>query len=75
MWQHASDRDLQKYFEGENIWSKKWNPIAGVTVIDPNYGNEREAELWEVEIAGKTKQFVASEFSNNCWVFFLKSKP
>ena len=74
MWQYANDKDLNKYFEGENIWSKDWTPLGIVMVIDPQYGNERKAELWEADIAGNIKKFVASEFSNNCWAFFLPTK-
>ena len=71
MWKHASDQELYDYFEGENIWSKEWKSVGYETVLDPNYGTERRVEVWETELRGNPKKFIASEVSNGCWMFLL----
>ena len=72
-WQYVNDKRLANYFEGENIWSKEWKPIGKEIVIDPHYGKEINAEIWETQIKDMIKSFIAIEVSSGCWIFFLPS--
>jgi hypothetical protein len=71
-WSIASDVQLARYFERENVWSREWKPVTDetVTVLD-----HREQELslpvWQATFNGQVKRFAADEVSNGVWVFAL----
>ncbi|WP_201313837.1 hypothetical protein [Dyella sp. EPa41] len=71
-WAIASDAQLARYFERENIWSKKWALVAGerATVIDGR-GEELNLPVWIATFNGERKWFAADEVSNSVWVFAL----
>jgi hypothetical protein len=71
-WTIAGDAQLARYFEQENVWSKKWEPTAGehATVLD-HRGTELNLPVWEATFNGKRKRFAADEVSNSVWVFAL----
>lgn len=57
---------------GVNIFDHKWTDTGErVTVTDPLYHQEYEFCVFTVEIKGKTKKFVAGEFSNCVYGFYL----
>ncbi len=58
---------------GANIWDLKWKNIRNnVEVIDPNYHNKYYFDEYEIEIKSKKINFVAGEFSNLIWGFYVK---
>jgi hypothetical protein len=71
-WTIASDVQLARYFERENVWSRQWKPVTGetATVLDHS---ERELRLpvWQATFNGQVKRFAADEVSNGVWVFAL----
>ncbi|MDG2537755.1 hypothetical protein P5Y53_08795 [Dyella jiangningensis] len=73
-WLIASDAQLARYFEQENVWSKKWDSLVGeyATVID-HRDEQLNLPIWEAIFNGKRKKFAANEVSNGVWVFALPS--
>lgn len=72
LWRMVADRDLSKYFCGENVWSKKWeksrnDEVAHVLVLD----DEVEMAVWEASFGGVNKIFAAKEVSNGNWCFAI----
>lgn len=71
-WSIARDAQLVRYFEQENVWSKKWEPVTGefATVVD-HRGEELKLPIWEATFKGTRKRFAADEVSNSVWIFAL----
>ena len=71
-WEIVGDLQLARYFEGENVWEKKWVPVSEgrVLIFDQN-GNQLSLPVWECVFGGQRKRFAADEVSNNLWVFAL----
>ena len=44
-----------------------------VMVVDPKYGQKHKFTVWKVNICGSIHEFVAGEFSNTIWGFYLRS--
>lgn len=71
-WKLASDRDLVRYFEQENVWTKRWTAVGGEIVTVSVSGGEAVAlRLWEATFKGVVKRFAADEVSNGVWAFAL----
>lgn len=72
IWTIARDAQLVRYFEYENIWSKKWELVAGkyASVLD-HRDEELRLPVWEAAFNTKLKRFAADEVSNGVWVFAL----
>ena len=53
---------------GVNIFDYDWQ-LTGkrVQVKEPIYGQDCVFEVWQVEVNGQQKRFVAGEFSNCIW--------
>ena len=57
---------------GVNIFDYKWQETGEyVKVTDPFYHAEKSFTLYEVVINGEIHSFVAREFSNMIWGFYL----
>ena len=72
-WQFETSgvEDEVKLF-GVNIFDYQWQETGEyVKVTDPLYHTERSFTLYEVVINGETHCFVAGEFSNMVWGFYL----
>lgn len=71
-WVIAGDQQLVRYFERENIWEKKWDPVSEerALVVDQS-GRKLSLPVWESIFDGQRKRFAADEVSNNVWVFAL----
>ena len=67
-----SDGDEFRIY-GLNIWDLDWKLIRNkVEIIDPNYHNKYYFDEYEIEINNSKVNFVAGEFSNLIWGFYLK---
>ena len=61
--------------DGINVWNYNWNSdYEKVNVIDPLYGEEKTLIRYWIVIEDKTIEFVAGEFSNLIYGFYLKPK-
>jgi len=57
---------------GVNIFEYKWeNTGEKATVNTPTDKRNRDFTIWKVSINGMLHEFVAGEFSNCVWGFFL----
>ncbi len=57
---------------GVNIFDYQWNRTGQkVEVCDPRYGQKYSFPVYAVDIKGEAHEFVAGEFSNDVWGFFL----
>ena len=57
---------------GVNIFDCQWQETGErVKVIDPLYHDEKSFTLYKVVINGEIHNFVAGEFSNMIWGFYL----
>jgi hypothetical protein len=71
-WAIALDSELARYFELENVWSKKWDRVLGERASVLNHdGSYLNLSVWEAMFNGKKKRFAADEVSNSVWVFAL----
>ena len=58
---------------GVNIFDYHWTETGEkVIVTDPLYHQEHEFDVFAVQIKGKTKRFVAGEYSNLVWGFYVE---
>ena len=58
---------------GVDLFQREWNYTGEtVTVTDPLYGQEHDADVYTIEVRGKAKRFAATEFSNGVWGFYVK---
>jgi hypothetical protein len=75
IWTIAMDAKLVRYFEYENVWCKKWEPVAGecATVLD-HRDEELKLPVWGAAFNGKLKRFAADEVSNGVWVFAVPER-
>ena len=73
MWQfETSGIEGEVTLFGVNIFAYKWQETGEyVKVTDPLYHVERSFCLYKVVINGETHGFVAGEFSNMIWGFYL----
>lgn len=72
-WQHETTGvDGNTILFGVNIFDYQWKTTGQrVTVRDPLYGQEYKFPVYTAVINGETHEFVAGEFSNCVWGFFL----
>ena len=57
---------------GVNIFGYEWqNTCKFVKVRDPLYGQEYKFPIYTVIINGREQEFVAGEFSNCVWGFYI----
>ena len=57
---------------GVNIFEYDWIPTGEkVEVKEPRYNQTHLFSVYTAEIKGKSKRFVAGEFSNNVWGFYV----
>ncbi len=57
---------------GVNIFEYDWIPTGEkVEVNEPRYNQTHLFSVYTAEIKGKTRNFVAGEFSNNVWGFYV----
>ena len=57
---------------GVNIFDYEWqNTCKSVKVRDPLYGQEYKFPIYTVIINGWEQEFVAGEFSNCVWGFYI----
>lgn len=73
MWDIDATEDEKGTDVRENIFDYEWETTGKrIKVKDPIYNQFHTFEIWRVEIGGQTKYFVAGEFSNCVWGFFLE---
>lgn len=61
--------------EGVNVWETSWeSQHLSVEVTDPLYGAKREFSIFKITEGSKEIEFVAGEFSNCMWGFYVKQK-
>jgi len=71
-WKISNDLQLARYFEGQNVWSQRWEQVIDekAEVVD-----HREILLtltvWEASFGKTRKKFAAGEMSSNVWIFAL----
>ena len=72
-WQHEiTGVDGNTILFGVNIFDYLWETTGQrVTVRDPLYGQEYKFPVYTAVINGEAHEFVAGEFSNCVWGFFL----
>ncbi|MBL7661143.1 hypothetical protein JNK13_00170 [bacterium] len=58
---------------GVNVWSQTWESPTGekVTVKDPHHGESYIFSVYEIRVDGKRVQFLAGEFSNGIYGFYV----
>lgn len=57
---------------GVNIFDCEWEDTGKKTIVyDPMYHKEYRFPIYTIEIDGMNREFVAGEFSNGIWGFFL----
>jgi hypothetical protein len=74
MWTYATDKALVKHFEGVNIFNSARKEIGSTKVLDPTYGNELIARVFEVEINGRRKEFATAEACSSVFIYFIPSQ-
>ena len=58
---------------GKNIWSYHWEILErNNEVIDPIYKNKYYFDKYEIDLENDKFHFVAGEFSNMIWGFYVK---
>jgi hypothetical protein len=74
-WKKATDTELVRYFEGENVWAKKWCRVESpdVRITDVHCGVELQLPIYEATFGGELKCFAAGEVGNGIHVFALPS--
>jgi len=66
----ATDGNCQLF--GVCVFHYEWNFTGEkVVVVDPLYKKKHEFQVYTIRIDGITKKFVAGEFSNGIWGFYL----
>jgi hypothetical protein len=52
-------------------WTDMRAPYEFARVIDPRYGVEKEFNIYEVTVDGRTICFACDEFSNGIWGYYV----
>lgn len=75
-WKHfktAYDGDYCE-IEGINVWEHKWkSDYETIIVKDPIYGKTKSFNKFWIELPNNKIEFVAGEFSNCVWGFYVKA--
>jgi len=58
---------------GVNVWSRAWKQASAekAEVVDPSYGKRFFFNIWEISGPTGPIRFVAGEFSNCMWGFYI----
>ncbi|MFD0861555.1 hypothetical protein ACFQ1M_05005 [Sungkyunkwania multivorans] len=60
---------------GINVWEHKWNSdYESIIVKDPKYGDLKKLTKYWITTNDETIEFVAGEFSNTIYGFYLKAE-
>ena len=59
--------------EGINVWGKNWiSQKESAEVTDPKYGIKKSFLVYKIKEEEKEIEFVAGEFSNCVWGFYVR---
>jgi hypothetical protein len=71
-WKISDDNELSRYFDGENVWGKKWEKVHGECAdVTDHHGHSLTLSVWTASFKTGDKRFAADEMSNNVWIFAL----